>query len=294
MEYEELFASVKTLITEEHLKELTLRVISAHEKGTIRRYIPLLDILQQPPMQEVPAKDYTEEPPRQLFLLLLKNLHPDRSSYLLSHAEAARAQGDGDKLHQLHAALSFIPGTAGIPVTGRVVESYGYDDEDFDAQEYMGDEIWSEEEQVGDFLSACSAELTGNSSYTLRPFDLSHLTGELVVSGYGISDLDGLAFCDGIEVLDLSDNLITNLYDLKDLTGLLELDLSQNEIDDISDLAGLVNLQILDLSYNDIDDLSALLSLPELQYVNISGNPCIGNTEQLNLLLDRGVIIIAF
>jgi Leucine-rich repeat (LRR) protein len=297
LENDSVFSQVKNKVREEHLKEMTLQVMQAHQEGSISSYIPLLQTLSEPPLEEIQKRDFYELTERQLFLQLLRVLHPDRCSYLTARAEEAHKNTDEERLGKFLEVLSFKstirPST---PVFGSVREEYRYDEKDFDdAQRYdTMDDQWYEQEDISDFIAACKAELAGNLDIMITPTDLSHLTGELVVSNYGISELEGLAYCEAITVLDLSHNQITNLYDLKGLGQLEELDLSDNEINDISDLAGLCSLQVLDLSDNDIDDLSPLLGLYELQYLHISGNPAVRRSEQINELLAKGVVIITF
>ena len=64
-----------------------------------------------------------------------------------------------------------------------------------------------------------------------------------------------------LQILNLSENQISDigaLEDLTGLTGLTELDLSYNQISDISPLKALTNLETLWLSSNPITDYSPL------------------------------------
>ncbi len=293
MDRDQLYRELKGSATEDHLKEMTLHILHAHQQGSIRRYLPLLQKLSSPPIQTEQILDLTSITERQIFLRLLRYLHPDRCSSIYSHIIKAYEGKQDDILIQYGKVLSF---TATSFVYEAPKESYGHATEDFDdnvAYQEV-DHQWYVDAEISDFITACKAELTGNMDLILEPSDLLNLSGELVISGFQIDDLEGVAYCEAVTILNLSHNAIHNLYDLKDLSQLQELDLSCNEIDDISDLSGLISLQVLDISHNEIDDLSSLISLYDLQYLNISGNPCIRDTKNLNLLQERGVIIISF
>ena len=58
----------------------------------------------------------------------------------------------------------------------------------------------------------------------------------------------------GATKLDLSDNQISDVSPLKELTNLGKLDLRYNKITDVSPLAGLTNLEALVLDDNQISD----------------------------------------
>ncbi|CAL6088247.1 Leucine_rich repeats-containing protein [Hexamita inflata] len=64
-------------------------------------------------------------------------------------------------------------------------------------------------------------------------------------------------------------SLITNIYQMEQLT---DLDLFGNAIRDISELGALVNLIRLNLSSNDIYRIDSLQELNKLQYLNLSNN----------------------
>jgi internalin A len=75
--------------------------------------------------------------------------------------------------------------------------------------------------------------------------------------------------------LDLSNNRITDIRFLKDLTNLTTLNLSSNQITDIQSLQGLTNLTTLDLSNNQITDIRFLKELTNLTTLNLSRNKII-------------------
>ena len=89
----------------------------------------------------------------------------------------------------------------------------------------------------------------------------------------GIQHLTGLEFAKNLEVLELRDNLVSDLSPLADLIRLERLNLQDNAITDLSPLAGLFNMRSIDISRNVILDLSALTGLKKLDWLAINDNP---------------------
>jgi len=100
----------------------------------------------------------------------------------------------------------------------------------------------------------------------------------------------------GATKLDLSDNQISDVSPLKELTNLGKLDLRYNKITDVSPLAGLTNLEVLGLYRNKISDLSPLKGLTNLKALWLGGNkisdlsPLAGLTNLEALVLDDNQI----
>ena len=94
-----------------------------------------------------------------------------------------------------------------------------------------------------------------------------------IVSLVGIQNLgSGGALTAGVESLDFTQNLITDLSPLSGLTDLTELALWGNSISDISALSGLTSLEILWLDDNTISDISALSGLTSLRHIGLERN----------------------
>ncbi|RKU21529.1 hypothetical protein C6499_21255 [Candidatus Poribacteria bacterium] len=89
----------------------------------------------------------------------------------------------------------------------------------------------------------------------------------------GIQHLTGLEFAKNLEVLELRDNLVSDLSPLADLIRLESLNLQDNAITDLSPLAGLFNMRSLDISRNVILDLSPLTGFKKLDWLAINDNP---------------------
>ncbi|WP_455383604.1 leucine-rich repeat domain-containing protein [Salinispira pacifica] len=305
MGIEELHAEIRSKVTAEHLKELTVSLIDAYKARNMRVLERYADQLFGPPDGEREANE--------LFLKLIKHLHPDRLNGILREVDDALARGDEQRLlffgriMSVRKQLSVRRGAHESARYSRdaqdrsdLREEYTFGREDFgyDTTAYNEgvfseeeDEFYSEAEVDFDFLSAVKAEHLGNLDIEITAADLQYLEGELVLSGYELSDLDGLEKCVNLTVLDLSDNRIDNIYEVQFLRHLQELFLSNNHIVDIDVLRDLEDLEILDLSFNDIENASVLSDLPALRFVNLTGNP-IGDRSPIEELERRSVVVL--
>ena len=102
--------------------------------------------------------------------------------------------------------------------------------------------------------------------------EMATLTG-LSGNNAGIQHLTGLEFAKNLEVLELRDNLVSDLSPLANLIKLERLHLQDNAISDLSPLAGLFNIRSLDISRNLILDLSPLTGLKKLDWLAVNDNP---------------------
>jgi len=93
-------------------------------------------------------------------------------------------------------------------------------------------------------------------------------------------DLDQLRT---LEELELDDNEIVDISQLKTLTNLQYLYLDNNDIVDVSPLKNLTNLRDLILDNNQISDISPLEKLTKLERLRLSGNYIV-NISQLKTL----------
>ena len=101
-------------------------------------------------------------------------------------------------------------------------------------------------------------------------------TTELRLVGQGITDISGVQRLTELRTLDLSANMISNIYPLifSDCRGkITSLNLSNNAISDITPLSMLSAVETLDLSYNQISSLQPLMALTTLRSLRLSGNP---------------------
>ena len=110
-------------------------------------------------------------------------------------------------------------------------------------------------------------------------------TTELRLTGQGIMDISGVQRLPELRTLDLSANLIQNIYPLvfSDCRSTItNLNLSNNLISDITPLSMLSAVDTLDLSYNQISSLQALMTLSTLRSLRLTGNPL--SLQDINML----------
>ncbi|QHI35177.1 Internalin-A [Kordia antarctica] len=118
----------------------------------------------------------------------------------------------------------------------------------------------------------------------------------LNLSNNRISNIDFLTNLTSLEILDLSENKISNIDALKNLTSLTALNLYQNDISDISALSKLTSLTGLYLSDNQISDLKPLSKLTSLTIMNLDNtqirdlNPLSELTSLIDLSLQENQI----
>ena len=76
----------------------------------------------------------------------------------------------------------------------------------------------------------------------------------------------------GATELYLTDNNITNVALLTEMTKLVTLSLPENQIADVSPLAGLTELEVLSLVSNRLTDVTPLAGLVKLKTLYLGGN----------------------
>lgn len=94
----------------------------------------------------------------------------------------------------------------------------------------------------------------------------------LHLSNCGLSSIAPLSALTRLEVLDLSDNFISDLSPLSGCLSLKELRLGSNGISDASPLAGLTQLTLLELSDNQLEDAGVLEHCTAMEELDLSGN----------------------
>ena len=126
-------------------------------------------------------------------------------------------------------------------------------------------------------------------TFSFNGTDIDSNQTSLSLPNQGISDISGLMQFTSLENINLSDNIISDLYyfsiaPFKDT--LKTLDLSNNKIMDLSALSGLTNLETLNLSNNNIYSVTPLYSLQNLRELYIGGNQL---TDEQIQELDRNL-----
>jgi hypothetical protein len=296
MNAEDLYRTITNNLNGDYLKDLSVQIIDAYRSKNYR-------VLSAYGRHIMPELTQDKTPPNRLFFMLIKHFHPDRLEAIRRAVDEAYRSGD-EKTLGFYANVSRA--RTEVRPQRRVEhekrdETYGYGAEDFGfdfdpgyrqpEEDVDPEDIFDEREEEFDFLSALKAEHLGNLDMEITPADLAYLEGELVLAGYELQELDGLEYCVNITSLDLSDNEITNIYEVQALVHLREIFLANNHVSDLSPLGELAELEILDVSFNDVDDLSPLLSLGNLKFVNLQGNP-LEETETIHRLEERSVVVI--
>lgn len=136
-----------------------------------------------------------------------------------------------------------------------------------------------------------SLSLSGCTATTDILETVSDCTGltQLDLSDCGLTSIAPLGELKKLEVLNLSENFISNLTPLNSCTALRELNLRDNAVTDPAQLAKNTALTILDLSSNALDDCSGLKGCVNLQELYLNNNslediPCISAMQKLRIL----------
>lgn len=112
-------------------------------------------------------------------------------------------------------------------------------------------------------------------TFTFNGTNINSDQTSLDLPNQGISDLSGLRQFTNLEYINLSDNIISDLYYFSVApfkNSLRTLNLANNNIMDLSALSELYNLEILNLSNNNIYSVTPLYSLQNLRELYLGGN----------------------
>jgi Leucine-rich repeat (LRR) protein len=138
------------------------------------------------------------------------------------------------------------------------------------------------------FYDAIKLREYGHTEIEYPSFYLEEIE-DFELSSSDINDLDGVQYCIHATTIDVSNNRISDLSPLIELTNLEELNLSDNQIGYIDGLSNLIGLKSVLLSNNFIEDITPLFELEKLEFVDISGNKI--SPEQIDKLIDLGVTV---
>ncbi len=289
----ELYNRLKEAYTSENLHQISSRIIHLFREA---RYGALLE-LQKAVNEYVPCEDRKIN---RVFSQLIMLYHPDRLNQFLARLEKAYGEGDFEELYAMSHILTVQhmepEGVAAgsILTEEDLAEEFGWD-EQADGYSYITEDDPGEYEEEFDysdqsFLSALKRRIYGNLNVDFPMYLLEDLE-EIEMADYEIESLEGIEACRFARVIDLSNNNLTDVTDLRDLPGIERLYLANNQIGLIDPLGNLTGLQVLDISYNDVDDLSPLFELEELEYLNVMGNRI--PAWQLELLQKKGITVVA-
>jgi hypothetical protein len=288
-EIRSLYSRLKEEVSVDNLKEISSDIIHAYKTRNyplLQRYASCVGL------------DVASTEKNRLFSRLIQTYHPDKFNLINLEIDNYFKKNDFEALKQY--MRIFTLDWRSRPIAFEYSEDYDIDTEDIErfGMGVVGAEYFSNQEDTDsestaetDFYEAVKRELSGELAYTLSPFDLNSLEGELDLSYYGISNIEGIGHCANITSLNLSGNRIIDLRPLSDLANIESLFLSENRISDIESLGSLTGLRELDISFNDIEKADALLGLENLKYVNLTGNR-IEDEELVQNLRKRNTIVI--
>jgi Leucine-rich repeat (LRR) protein len=285
-------------------KELYNELVFAYRDENLNQITGKLIVLYKqknyPKIREIANKvsnyfPIDEENDAKCFSKLIMLYHPDKGDQIRKSIEEHYGKNDYENLKK-HAHILILDN---IEVSGDYTinedvdynPEYAWDVEKYDGYEYEEDEENSHEEDYErSFYNLIKIREYGNvhiefPTYYLEDFE------EFEIAYSGLETLDGVEYCTHVKILDVSNNLISDIENLWSLEHLEELYLANNQIGYIDTLSNLTNLKILDLSGNQIDDISPLLSLEQLEYVNLIGNN-VGN-EHIDFLRAKDVVVMA-
>ena len=144
-------------------------------------------------------------------------------------------------------------------------------------------------------LEAAIRSATGVLTRDITTVDLEAMTF-LDASSRGITDLEGIQYCIGLEWLELGDNELADISRIADLSLLRSLNLRDNQISDIGALSELPYLWLLDLSRNPIVDMMPLVRNEEFgdgdRIVLQGSRPEAQATQAIEDLKQRGVGVL--
>ncbi|MEN8226923.1 MAG: hypothetical protein ABFS38_02125 [Bacteroidota bacterium] len=276
MEIKDLYIRLKEAYTAENLGRISGRIIDMFRD---HRYDALRAV------QKV-VNEYTQcedEKINRVFSKLIMIYHPDRLSQSIMQMEQAYKRSDFEELYTMSHILNVqnlepeLVTVSSVITDEDLAEEFGWDDA-VEGFSYFMDREGNEADEEDNldytnrsFLTALKRRVYGNLNVDFPMYLLEDLE-EIDMADYEIEFLDGIEACRHARVVDLSNNNLTDLTDLRYLHQIERLYLSNNHIGMIDSLSNMIVLQVLDISYNDVDDISPLFELSHLSYVNVMGN----------------------
>ncbi len=293
MEITELYTSLKEAYTAENLGRISGRIIDMFRD---RRY----DALKAVHKVVNEYNPSSEEKMNKIFSRLMMMYHPDRLTQSIKQLEQAYQSGDFEELYAMSHILNVQHMKPEHVVVSSIIteedlaEEFGWDAAADGFSYFMDQEGGELDDDALDytnrsFLTALKRRVYGNLNVDFPMYLLEDLE-EVDMADYEIEFLDGIEACRHARVVDLSNNNLTDLTDLRYMHQVERLYLSNNHIGMVDSLSNMIVLQVLDISFNDVDDLSPLFELSHLSYLNVMGNRV--PAWQLEKLQLMGVTIV--
>lgn len=293
MQLKELYEKLMGAYSDANLNRISAKLISLYKSKNFAKIRELAN-----KVDKYVAID--EEKDARCFTKLIMLYHPDKGKHFRQTIDALYQENDHENLEK-HAHILSFSEVDSITVE-KVDEAIEFNPEyEWDIQENHGFNYAESEEQTENgyetedidyeksFFNLIKIREYGRLDIALPTYYLEDFE-EFEMAYSGLESLSGVEYCKHVKILDVSNNSISELNDLWDLSFLEELYLSNNQIGYIDALSNLQNLRILDLSENQIHDITALMDLPQLAYVNLLGNQVPIN--QVETLERKGVLTV--
>ncbi|HEX2394569.1 MAG TPA: leucine-rich repeat domain-containing protein [Bacteroidales bacterium] len=298
MNTSELHNKIKEAYSNQNLNKITVTLINLYKEqqfGTLRQIAEMIS-----ESVEIPYESDSKA-----FSKMMMLYHPDRGDFHRNEIDRLAQKNDHDGLLN-YAHILMLGKIEEIAATLSSYEDIDYSpvyEWDLDLNDFTiintrantsAEEVVESSAEINSdtgytFYEGIQRRMFGDTSIGFPPYYLENLD-EFELSQSGIRDLDGIQYCVHAVVMDLSENLISDISLLWDLTQLEELNLSGNFVEEIDPIVNLRNLKTLDLSHNGVRDVSYLLHLPKLEYVDLTGTRV--TQSQINKLEASGVTVV--
>jgi len=297
MKIEELYNELTEAFSNENLNQITGKLILLYKN---KHYGKIREIANKI------SKYVTieEEKDAKCFFRLIMLYHPDRGAQFRKTIQTLYEQKDLDRLTK-YAHILLIPDIENVIVTAvdedidynpeyswdiKSKDGYRFTDQEFDKSTGANcDEEFDAVDYEKSFYNAIKIREYGNVEIEFPPYYLEDFE-EFELAHSGIESLDGVEYCKHVKILDISNNILSDISNLQDLANLEELYVSNNQIGIVDTLSNLLNLRVLDVSGNQIDDISPIFGLAHLEYINLIGNPV--PEDQIEKLKENGIIVM--
>lgn len=299
MTLQQLHTKLLASYTHDNLQKITRKIIALHKNKQVNALTMLINAIND-------SSEKKNTHGNKTFYQLMMMYHPDRVNFYKGEIDKHFAAKNREELQRYAHIFNTLELEQTLVVLKAPIKNEAsYSDmwenyvDDVEARdEAEGEEEAPEivENEFGEIVSRNSfftvfkRQMYGNSKIEL-PFYYLEDIDTIDLPGCGIDDLDGIKYCKHLEMLELSNNQITDVSELASLSMLREVYLANNRIGYIDGLSFLKDLRAVDLSYNNIDDLSPMFALEHLEYVNIAGNDI--PKKQIAMLQNKGIIIIS-
>ncbi|MFW5819926.1 MAG: leucine-rich repeat domain-containing protein [Bacteroidota bacterium] len=289
MSIKDLYQELLKAYTVENLNRISLTLINYYKNQQFNVLQKIADMIGKEIGIEI-------SPRGKGFSKFMMLYHPDRLLYHLNEINRLNTLNDYEGMLK-YSHILLLSNLEEIPDTFESYEDIDYSpvyEWDFSSDGYSIINDYGQTEvrkpylKNFSFYEAVKIRLFGNINQDFPSYYLEDIE-EFELYSSEIDDLEGVELCIQAKVMDLSDNMISDLTPLFSLPLLQELNLSDNNIEDISVLSNLLNLKRLKISNNYIEDFSPLFELPLLQYVDLAGNEI--SLEQVDKLTELGVIV---